>query len=163
MLRSLCCISNFPLGTLHQRTYEGSSLCITLSVNSVCMLLCVSLLLFSICSFLFVFFFPLSPFSFLFSLSVCLSIYDCSYPSSLCLSICFLPHSVCLSLSLSIYSLLSVYCYVEFTVHFFRTPTPYSKQANRVEQSLAYTWIKSHLEEDIEICLPKQEVYDEYK
>ncbi|XP_062615147.1 uncharacterized protein LOC134276880, partial [Saccostrea cucullata] len=43
------------------------------------------------------------------------------------------------------------------------TPTPYSKQANRVEQSLAYTWIKSHLEEDIEICLPKQEVYDEYK
>ncbi|XP_061191008.1 uncharacterized protein LOC133199164 [Saccostrea echinata] len=44
-----------------------------------------------------------------------------------------------------------------------RTPTPYSKQANRVEQSLAYTWIKSHLEEDIEICLPKQEVYDEYK
>uniref|UniRef100_A0A8W8MCJ6 RFX-type winged-helix domain-containing protein n=1 Tax=Magallana gigas TaxID=29159 RepID=A0A8W8MCJ6_MAGGI len=44
-----------------------------------------------------------------------------------------------------------------------RTPTPYCKQANRVEQSLAYTWIKSHLEEDIEICLPKQEVYDEYR
>ena len=94
MLRSLCCISNFPLGTLHRRTYEGSSLCITLSVNSVCR--CISLtLLYLLISFLSL------PFLFC---SLCLSVYLCLF--SPILSICFLPHSLSLSLSLSTFSLI---------------------------------------------------------
>ncbi len=35
--------------------------------------------------------------------------------------------------------------------------------SNRLEQIQAVTWIKSHLEEDSETSLPKQEVYDDYK
>ena len=161
MLRSLCCISNFPLGTLHRRTYEGSSLCITLSVNSVCMYVYLSHSSLS-AHFSLSFSFHSHPFFFCFlCLSVCLSVYLYLFSPIPSLSVYLFSPLFCLSLSQ--HSLLSVYCYVEFTVLFFRTPTPYSKQANRVEQSLAYTWIKSHLEEDIEICLPKQEVYDEYK
>lgn len=35
--------------------------------------------------------------------------------------------------------------------------------SNQVEQSQAYTWIMSHLEEDPSTCLRKDEVYDDYR
>ncbi|CAL8104744.1 unnamed protein product [Calicophoron daubneyi] len=35
--------------------------------------------------------------------------------------------------------------------------------SNQVEQSQAYTWIMSHLEEDPSTCLRKDEVYEDYK
>lgn len=35
--------------------------------------------------------------------------------------------------------------------------------SNQVEQGYAFTWIKSHLEEDPSTCLRKDEVYDDYK
>ncbi len=35
--------------------------------------------------------------------------------------------------------------------------------SNQVEQSQAYTWIMSHLEEDESTCLRKDEVYDDYR
>ncbi|CAH8464646.1 unnamed protein product [Heterobilharzia americana] len=35
--------------------------------------------------------------------------------------------------------------------------------SNQVEQSQAYTWIMSHLEEDPATCLRKDEVYDDYR
>lgn len=35
--------------------------------------------------------------------------------------------------------------------------------SNQVEQSQAYTWILSHLEEDESTCLRKDEVYDDYR
>ncbi|XP_069103167.1 DNA-binding protein RFX7-like [Argopecten irradians] len=44
-----------------------------------------------------------------------------------------------------------------------QTPTSCLQTSNRTEQAQAYTWIRSHLEEDVEICLPKQEVYDDYR
>ncbi|XP_060080196.1 uncharacterized protein LOC132559583 [Ylistrum balloti] len=44
-----------------------------------------------------------------------------------------------------------------------QTPTSCLQTPNRTEQAQAYTWIRSHLEEDVEICLPKQEVYDDYR
>ena len=94
MLRSLCCISNFPLGTLHRRTYEGSSLCKTLSVNSVCM--CISLtLLYLLISFLSL------PFLFC---SLCLSVYLCLFSPILSVYLFSPPFS--LSLSLSTFSLI---------------------------------------------------------
>ncbi|KAK3096135.1 hypothetical protein FSP39_023579 [Pinctada imbricata] len=45
----------------------------------------------------------------------------------------------------------------------YRTPTSCIHASNRLEHGQAYTWIKSHLEEDSEICLPKQDVYEDYK
>ncbi len=49
--------------------------------------------------------------------------------------------------------------------HFFFSGSTSSVLAssNRLEQIQAVTWIKSHLEEDSETSLPKQEVYDDYK
>jgi hypothetical protein len=35
--------------------------------------------------------------------------------------------------------------------------------SNRKEQGEAFTWIKSHLEEHGDVCMPKAEVYDEYR
>lgn len=35
--------------------------------------------------------------------------------------------------------------------------------SNQVEQSQAYTWILSHLEEDHSTCLRKDEVYEDYR
>lgn len=35
--------------------------------------------------------------------------------------------------------------------------------SNQVEQSQAYTWIMSHLEEDSSTCLRKDEVYEDYR
>ncbi|XP_064596331.1 mucin-2-like [Liolophura sinensis] len=35
--------------------------------------------------------------------------------------------------------------------------------SNRVQQGQAFTWIKSHLEEDQEKCLAKQEVFEDYR
>lgn len=35
--------------------------------------------------------------------------------------------------------------------------------SNQVEQGYAFTWIKSHLEEDPTTCLRKDEVYEDYK
>ncbi|KAF5396013.1 hypothetical protein PHET_11308 [Paragonimus heterotremus] len=35
--------------------------------------------------------------------------------------------------------------------------------SNQVEQSQAYTWIMSHLEEDPSTCLRKDEVYEDYR
>ncbi|KAG9509299.1 DNA-binding protein RFX5 [Fragariocoptes setiger] len=40
--------------------------------------------------------------------------------------------------------------------------SPFSKKADR-EITQTYTWILSHLEEDSNVSLPKQEVYDEYR
>ena len=34
---------------------------------------------------------------------------------------------------------------------------------NRVEQAHAFTWIRSHLEEDQRFSLPKHEVFDDYR
>ena len=44
-----------------------------------------------------------------------------------------------------------------------RTPTSFLCTSNRLEQALAVTWIRSHLEDDHQICVPKHEVYDEYR
>ncbi|XP_050397776.2 mucin-4 [Patella vulgata] len=44
-----------------------------------------------------------------------------------------------------------------------QTPNSFLHSSNRVEQAQAFTWIRSHLEEDGEICVPKHEVYDDYK
>ncbi|KAL3885055.1 hypothetical protein ACJMK2_025153 [Sinanodonta woodiana] len=44
-----------------------------------------------------------------------------------------------------------------------QTPPSCVQGSNRLEQAQAFTWIKSHLEEDPDICLPKQEVYDDYR
>lgn len=35
--------------------------------------------------------------------------------------------------------------------------------SNQLEQSQAYTWIMSHLEEHASTCLRKDEVYDDYR
>ncbi len=35
--------------------------------------------------------------------------------------------------------------------------------SNQIEQSQAYTWIMSHLEEDQSTCLRKDEVYEDYR
>ncbi|KAL4216656.1 hypothetical protein ACF0H5_024379 [Mactra antiquata] len=43
------------------------------------------------------------------------------------------------------------------------TPTSNLPTSNRKEQIEASTWIKSHLEEHGEVCLPKSDVYDEYR
>lgn len=40
---------------------------------------------------------------------------------------------------------------------------PALQLSNQVEQGQAFTWIKSHLEEDPSTCLRKDEVYDDYK
>lgn len=40
---------------------------------------------------------------------------------------------------------------------------PSASTNNRFEQIQAVTWIKSHLEEDAGISLPKQEVFEDYK
>ncbi|XP_067653020.1 uncharacterized protein [Haliotis asinina] len=44
-----------------------------------------------------------------------------------------------------------------------QTPTSFLHSSNRIEQAQAFTWIRSHLEEDSEICVPKHEVYDDYR
>ncbi|ESP02590.1 hypothetical protein LOTGIDRAFT_138119, partial [Lottia gigantea] len=44
-----------------------------------------------------------------------------------------------------------------------QTPTSALHSSNRAEQAQAFTWIRSHLEEDNEICVPKQEVFEDYK
>ncbi|CAC5422922.1 DNA-binding protein RFX7,DNA-binding protein Rfx5 [Mytilus coruscus] len=46
---------------------------------------------------------------------------------------------------------------------FRKTPTIGVQKPNRTQQAQTYTWIKSHLEEDELICLPKQDVYDDYR
>lgn len=43
-----------------------------------------------------------------------------------------------------------------------KTPNPLGKKADE-EGMFAITWIQSHLEEDPDVSLPKQEVYDEYQ
>lgn len=43
------------------------------------------------------------------------------------------------------------------------TPTSCLPTSNRKEQGEAFTWIKSHLEEHGDVCMPKAEVYDEYR
>ena len=40
---------------------------------------------------------------------------------------------------------------------------PLNPLGNRCEIHQTIMWIKTHLEEDPEVSLPKQEVYDEYK
>lgn len=40
---------------------------------------------------------------------------------------------------------------------------PLNPLGNRYEIYQTIMWIKTHLEEDPEVSLPKQEVYDEYK
>ena len=50
---------------------------------------------------------------------------------------------------------------LSFFLH--RTPPSCLQASNRAEQAQALTWIKSHLEEHSDVCLPKQEVYDDYK
>ncbi|XP_041356001.1 serine-rich adhesin for platelets-like [Gigantopelta aegis] len=44
-----------------------------------------------------------------------------------------------------------------------QTPTSFLHSSNRIEQAQAFTWIRSHLEEDAEICVPKHEVFDDYR
>ncbi|XP_053386900.1 uncharacterized protein LOC123541920 [Mercenaria mercenaria] len=43
------------------------------------------------------------------------------------------------------------------------TPPSCLPTSNRKEQGEAFTWIKSHLEEHGDVCMPKAEVYDEYR
>lgn len=47
--------------------------------------------------------------------------------------------------------------------HQRQTPPSCLQASNRTEQAQALTWIKSHLEEHSDVCMPKQEVYDDYK
>ncbi|XP_025084211.1 uncharacterized protein LOC112558159 [Pomacea canaliculata] len=44
-----------------------------------------------------------------------------------------------------------------------QTPTSFLHASNRLEQAQAFTWIRSHLEEDNQICVPKHEIYDDYR
>ena len=39
---------------------------------------------------------------------------------------------------------------------------PINPLGSRTEIQLTITWIKTHLEEDSQVSLPKHEVYDEY-
>ena len=47
----------------------------------------------------------------------------------------------------------------QFEYHLCR---PINPLGSRTEIQLTITWIKTHLEEDAQVSLPKHEVYDEY-
>ncbi|WAR29595.1 RFX7-like protein [Mya arenaria] len=44
-----------------------------------------------------------------------------------------------------------------------RTPPSCLPMSNRKEQGEAFTWIRTHFEEHTDVCMPKAQVYDEYK
>ena len=52
---------------------------------------------------------------------------------------------------------------IYFPLSFSGSSSSNLASANRMEQIRSVTWIKSHLEEDAETSLPKQEVFDDYK
>ena len=49
-----------------------------------------------------------------------------------------------------------------FRVHLIISPRPLNPLGSRSEIQLTITWIRTHLEEDPQVSLPKHEVYDEY-
>lgn len=52
---------------------------------------------------------------------------------------------------------------VLFLIQLLSFPSLDLTSLNSAEQMHACTWIRNHLEEYLDTCLPKQDVYDAYK